>query len=174
MIKLEKIINKATFVVSLVSYAGVIVIMLLNVADVLMTKLLISPISGTYEITESLLLCTVFAAFAYAQSKKAHINMTILINVFPKALKFLVYGLMGLLSAGVAAIVGYAAILQALSAIDKGTITSVLMIPMYPFYYIEAGAMFVFALSLLYDAILAFIAIFSNKHAEIVTSNWTL
>jgi TRAP-type C4-dicarboxylate transport system permease small subunit len=139
-----------------------------------MTKLLTKPISGAYEITESLLLCTVFASFAYAQSKKAHINMTILINIFPKALKFFVYGLMGLLSAGVAAIVGYAAILQAVSAIDKGTITSVLAIPMYPLYYIEAGVMFVFALSLLYDAVLAFLAMFSKKHAEIVVSTWTL
>ncbi len=174
MIKLGKIINKATFVVSLVSYAGVVVIMLLNVADVLLTKLATKPIIGAYEITESLLLCTVFASFAYAQSKKAHINMTILINFFPKALKFLIYGLMGLLSAGIASVVGYAAVLQAASAIDKGTITSVLMIPMYPLYYIEAGAMFVFALSLLYDAVLAFIAMFSKKHEELVTSTWTL
>jgi TRAP-type C4-dicarboxylate transport system permease small subunit len=174
MIKLGRIVSKATFIVSLVSYAGVVVIMLLNVADVLLTKFAAKPISGAYEITESLLLCTVFASFAYAQSKKAHINMTILINIFPKALKFFVYGLMGLLSAGVAAIVGYAAVQQALSAIDKGTVTSVLMIPMYPFYYIEAGAMFVFTLSLLYDAVLSFAAIFSKKHEEIVTSSWTM
>jgi TRAP-type C4-dicarboxylate transport system permease small subunit len=84
MIKLGKIINKATFVVSLVSYAGVVAIMLLNVADVLLTKLATKPIKGAYEITEVLLLCTVMASFAYAQSKKAHINMTILINFFPK------------------------------------------------------------------------------------------
>lgn len=174
MIKLGKIVNKATFAVSLVSYAGVVIIMLLNVSDVLLTKFATKPISGAYEITESLLLCTVFASFAYAQSKKAHINMTILINIFPKGLKFLVYGLMGLLSAAVAAIVGYAAILQGLSAIDKGTVTSVLMISMYPLYYIEAGAMFIFTLSLLYDAVLSFMAMFSKKHEDIVTSTWTL
>jgi TRAP-type C4-dicarboxylate transport system permease small subunit len=174
MIKLGKIVNKATFIVSLVSYAGVVAIMLLNVTDVLLTKLATKPISGAYEITESLLLCTVFASFAYAQSKKAHINMTILINVFPRVLKFLIYGLMGLLSAAVAAVVGYAAVLQAASAIDKGTVTSVLMLPMYPLYYVEAAAMFIFALSLLYDAALSFAAVFSKKHAELVTSSWTL
>lgn len=174
MIKLGKIIDKTTFIVSLVSYAGVVAIMLLNVLDVLLTKLATKPISGAYEITESLLLCTVFASFAYAQSKKAHINMTILINIFPKALKFLIYGLMGLLSAGVAFVVGYAAVQQALSAIDKGTVTSVLMLPMYPLYYIEAGTMFVFTLALLYDAVLSFTAMFSKKHEDIVTSTWTL
>lgn len=173
MMKIGKIVNKATFAVSLVSYIGVVAIMLLNVLDVLLTKLLNKPISGAYEITECLLLCTVIASFAYAQTKKAHINMTIVINHFPKALKFLIYGLMGLLAAGTAAVVGYAAVLQALSAIDKGTITSVLAIPMYPFYYVEAGAMFIFTLVLLYDAVLAFMAAFSRKYEQIVTASWT-
>ncbi len=173
MIKIGKIVDKATFLVSLISYGGVVAIMLLNVFDVFMTKLLNKPISGAYEITECLLLCTVIASFAYAQSKKSHINMTILINIFPKILRFLVFGIMGLLSTGTAAVVGYAAVLQAQSAIDKGAITSVLSIPMYPFYYVEAAAMFVFALVLLYDTILAFMAIFNKKYAEIVTSSWT-
>jgi TRAP-type C4-dicarboxylate transport system permease small subunit len=173
MNKLGKIVDKATFIVSLISYGGVVAIMLLNVIDVLMTKLLTKPISGAYEITECLLLCTVMASFAYAQSKKAHINMTILVRVFPKTLRFLVFGLMGLLSTGTATAVGYAAILQALSAIDKGTMTSVLGIPMYPFYYIEAAVMLVFALALLYDTVLAFMAIFSKKYQEIVTASWT-
>jgi TRAP-type C4-dicarboxylate transport system permease small subunit len=172
MIKVGKIIDKATFVVSIVSYCGIIAIMLLNVADVLMNKLFGNPIKGTYEITEVLLLCTVIGSFAYAQTKKAHINMTLLIKVFPRFLRFFVYGLMGLLSTGTAAVVGYAAILQAASAIDKGTITSVLFIPMYPFYYIEAAAMFVFALALLYDTALSFIAVFSKKYEELVVSTW--
>ena len=137
MIKVGKVVEKTTFVVSMISYCGIIAIMLLNVGDVLMTKLFIRPITGAYEITECLLLCTVIASFAYAQSKKSHINMTLVIKFFPKSLRFLTYGLMGLLSTATAAIVGYAAILQAASAISKGTITSVLSIPMYPFYYIE-------------------------------------
>jgi TRAP-type C4-dicarboxylate transport system permease small subunit len=173
MLRLGKIVDKATFIVSLVSYAGVIAIMLLNVFDVLLTKLLVRPISGAYEISECLLLCTVIASFAYAQSKKAHINMTVLVKLFPGALRFLIFGLMGLLSTATAAVVGYAAILQAQSAIAKGMITSVLGIPMFPFYYIEAAAMFVFALALLYDTVLAFMAIFSKKYEEIVTSDWT-
>jgi TRAP-type C4-dicarboxylate transport system permease small subunit len=172
MIKAGIIINKAAFAVSIVSYCGIALIMLLNVADVVLNKLFGSPIKGAYEITEVLLLCTVIGSFAYGQTKKAHINMTLLIKAFPKFLRFFIYGLMGLLSTGTAAVIGYAAILQAASAIDKGTITSVLFIPMYPFYYVEAAAMFVFALTLLYDSVLSFTAIFSKKYAEIVVSAW--
>ncbi len=173
MIKVGKVVEKTTFVVSMISYCGVVAIMLLNVGDVLMTKIFIKPITGAYEITECLLLCTVMASFAYAQSKKSHINMTLVIKFFPKSLRFLTYGLMGILSTVTAAVVGTAAFLQAASAISKGTITSVLSIPMYPFYYIEAAAMFVFALALLYDTVLAFMAIFSKKYQEIVSASWT-
>jgi TRAP-type C4-dicarboxylate transport system permease small subunit len=156
----------------LISYGGLLGIMLLNVVDVLMTKAFTAPISGAYEITEVLLLCTVMAAFAYTQSQRTHINMTIFVKHFPRAVKFSVYGLMGLLGAATAAAVGYAAILQTQSALEKGAETAVLGIPMYPFYIVEAIAMFVFALALLYDTVLAFGAIRSDKYQEIVTSDW--
>ena len=173
MIKVGNAIGKTTFIVSIISYCGIVAIMLLNVADVLATKLLVKPITGAYEITECLLLCTIIASFAYAQTQKSHINMTLVIKYFPKPLRFFTYGLMGLLSTGTAAVVGYAALLQAFSAIDKGTITSVLFLPMYPLYYIESGAMFVFALALLYDTALAFMAMFSKKYEQIVVATWT-
>lgn len=173
MLKIGKIVNKAAFIVSIISYVGVVAIMLLNVTDVVLTKVFNNPVTGAYEITECLLLCTIMAAFAYAQTKKSHINMTILIRVFPKVLRFFIYGFMGLLSTGTATAVGYAAVLQATNAIEKGTVTSVLFIPMYPFYYVEAAVMFMFALTLLYDTVLSFIAMFSSKYEQIVSADWT-
>jgi len=172
MLKLSKIVRKITFVMSLISYAGLLAIMLLNVADVFTTKAFTEPISGAYEISEVLLLCTVMASFAYAQSQKTHINMSIVVKHFPRALKFAVYGFMGLLAAATAAAVGYAAILQTQSALDRGAETAVLAIPMYPFYIVEAIAMFVFAIALLYDALMAFGAIRSDRYMEYVTSDW--
>jgi len=172
MLRFGRTINKATFAVSLVSYVGVLAIMLLNVADVFMTKSFTKPIQGAYEITEVLLLCTVMASFAYAQSQKAHINMGMVLKRFPRPVALALYGFMGLLSAATAGAVGYAAILQAQSALDRNAVTSVLEIPLYPFYYIEAIAMFFFAVVLLYDAVLAVMAMRNDKYAEIVISSW--
>jgi hypothetical protein len=56
---------------------------------------------------------------------------------------------------------------------SKGTVTNVLAIPMYPFYYVEAATMFVLALALLYDTLLAFAAIGSKDCEEAVISSWT-
>ena len=169
MKKIGKFVDTTTFMVSLVSYGGVIAIMLLNVIDVLMTKTLNRSFTGAYEISEVLLLCTVMASFAYGQSKKTHINITLIVKIFPRSLKFLVFGLMELLSTATAFAVGYAAVVQAQSSIVKGAVTSVLLIPLYPFYYIEAIAMFVFSLALLYDTVLVLMAAFSNKYADMVT-----
>lgn len=172
MTRIGKMVSRITFVVSLISYAGVLAIMLLNVADVFMTKAFVKPVTGAYEITEVLLLCTVMASFAYAQSQRSHINITMFLKRFPRALKLSIYGLMGLISAGVAGAVAYAAVQQAASAIDRGAATSVLLIPLYPFYYVEAVAMAIFAVVLLYDAVLSFAAIFNSRYEEIVTSDW--
>lgn len=172
MLKTGNIISKVTFVISLISYGGVLIIMLLNVVDVCLAKLLSKPIVGAYEITECLLLCTVMASFAYAQSQKAHINMSLIIKRFPRVIKFSLFGLMGLLSTGTAGVVGYAAFVQAGNAIAKGTQTTVLGIPMFPFYYIESAAMFVFAIALLFDTIMAFMALGSKQMEEIVVSSW--
>lgn len=172
MLRLGRIIDKITLAVSLVSYAGVLAIMLLNVADVFTTKAFTAPIQGAYEITEVLLLCTVMASFAYAQSQKAHINMGMVLKRFPRAIGLGLYSFMGLLSAATAAAVGYAAILQAQSAMGRNAVTSVLEIPLFPFYWIEAIAMFIFAMVLLFDAALALMAIRNDKYAEIVISSW--
>lgn len=172
MLRFGKTVNRFTLAVSLVSYAGVLAIMLLNVGDVFMTKFFIAPITGAYEITEVLLLCTVMASFAYAQSQKAHINMGMILKRLPRRVAFAVYSFMGILSSATAGAVGYAAVLQAQSAMDRNAVTSVLQIPLYPFYYVEAVAMFFLALVLLYDAVFAFIAIRSDKYAEMVKSSW--
>lgn len=173
MLRLGRIIDKATLAVSLVSYVGVFAIMMLNVADVFMTKSFSTPIQGAYEITEVLLLCTVMASFAYAQSQHAHINMGMVLKRFPRPLALGLYAVMGVLSAATAGAVGYAAVLQAQSALERNAVTSVLEIPLYPFYYIEAIAMFFFAIVLLFDAALAFVGVRNDKYAETVISTWS-
>jgi TRAP-type C4-dicarboxylate transport system permease small subunit len=112
------------------------------------------------------------ASFAYGQTKKSHINMTMIVKRLPRVVKLSVYGVMGLLSTATAVVVGYAAVMQAESAMSKGVETNVLLIPMYPFYCVEALSMFVLALALLYDAVLAFAALRSKACEDAVLSAW--
>ncbi|MDR2610757.1 MAG: TRAP transporter small permease [Clostridiales Family XIII bacterium] len=172
MIKLGKFMDRFSSIISLLSYAGVVAIMLVNVADILMNKLWHKPIFGATDITEQLLLCTVLASFAYGQSKKAHINMTMIIKHLPRVVKFPLFGLMGLLSTATAAFMGYAAILQVQNALAIDMKTEVLYMPKWPFYVVEVVCLFALALVLLYDTIMAFAATGNKKIEEAVVSTW--
>ena len=72
MKKLGQALNKFANGVAWVSFVGVAFLMLLNVADVVMNKLTGQSILGAYEISQSTLMCTVFASFAYGQVHKTH------------------------------------------------------------------------------------------------------
>ena len=173
LLKIGKGIDKVTSAMSLVSYVGVTVIVLLTVIDVILTKTISKPILGAYEITEQLLLCTVFASFAYGQTKKSHINMALVISRLPRTLRYLCFAVMSFVSVVVAALMGYAAVLQAISNYQTNVVTANLFIPTFPFLIVEAVAMFIFALALLYDTVLSIGAIKNDEYAEIVASGWS-
>lgn len=170
---LSEHIGKFTKAVGCISFVCVIAMMLINVVDVVMAKLIQQRVIGAYELTQRLLMCAVFTAFAYGQSKKAHINMTILIALFPRALRFTLFTLMSILSVIAAGAMTYAAFVQTGVSIDSGYMTEVLYIPLYPFYIVETLAMAIFTLALLYDTVLYAIAIFRDDYAEMIQADWS-
>ena len=170
--KVENVVGRFTKAICYVSFVGIIAIVLLNVADVVLAKVH-KPVLGAYEITQRLLLCTVFASFAYAQTKKTHINMTILIEKFPRSVRFVIFTLMSLLSVFAAGALSYAAFYQGGVAFELGTATEVLYIPLYPFFYVQAVAMAAFVIVLLFDTIMSVIAIFNEDLAKHIMSGWS-
>ena len=170
--KIEKRVGYFTKAICYISFAGIIIIVLLNVADVLMAKTY-KPILGTYEITQRLLLCTVFASFAYTQTKKGHINMTILIAKFPRAVRFAFYTLTSILSVFASGALTYAAFYQGGVSMSSNAATEVLYIPLYPFFYVQALAMAAFTIVLLFDAIMSVVAIFKDDVAKYIMDRWT-
>jgi len=165
--------ERFTKAVGYISFVCVIVMMLMNVADVLLGKLFNKPIIGAYELTQRILMCAVFAAFAYGQSKKAHINMTIIIARFPRPVRFVIFSIMSLLSIFAAGALTYAAYVQTGVTIESGYVTEVLYIPLWPFYIVETIAMGVFTLALIYDTILYIIAIWREDFAKMIQSKWS-
>lgn len=165
--------EKFTTAVGYISFVSIVAIILINVTDVILNKLAGKNLLGAYELTQRLLMCAVFASFAYGQSKKAHINMTLIIRLFPKALRFVLFTLMNLLSFVAAGALTWAAWLQTLDSIEKGYVTEVLYIPLWPFYAVELIAMAIFAITIFYDAFLCSIAVFREDYAEMIQESWS-
>ena len=171
--KFHTAVGRFTQAIALISFVCVVAMMLMNVVDVLMGYLFQTHILGAYELTQRMLMCAVFTAFAYGQSKKSHINMTILIVHFPRPLRFTIFTLMSILSVLAAGAMTYAAAVQTGVALNTGYMTEVLYIPLWPFYVIETAAMALFTLALIYDTILSAIAIFREDYAKMIQAEWS-
>lgn len=166
MLKFGKVLNNVIGKFTLVSFVGVVAIMLLNVADVLSSKLFLKPIAGAYEVTQLLMLCTVIGSYAYGQTNHTHINMGLIILKFPKKARYFISGVLGILSTATAVVLGYAACKQAMIALGKNTVTGALFIPWWPFYIIEGICMFILAVTLAYDMLMSFRAIAGEEEIE--------
>jgi TRAP-type C4-dicarboxylate transport system permease small subunit len=74
----------------LLGSVGMMVSMLICVADVIGTNFLGWPVPGTLEITESTMVLIVFGALAYTQEKRGHIRVEILHGYMgPRARSFM-------------------------------------------------------------------------------------
>ena len=167
------LLKRVTTAVSVLSYAGFFAIMLLIVVDVTLRKLLNSPVPGAYEVVQYMLMAAVFPSFAYCQSERGHIHITMLIRIFPQKLRFAAYSFTGLLSAAIAGYLGYAAIRQANQAFEGNYTTGLLKFSVFPFFWIMAIAMFIFTLAILFDVIRSVVAMFNKDFADEIQKDWS-
>ncbi|MDR1574190.1 MAG: hypothetical protein LBS24_07760, partial [Clostridiales Family XIII bacterium] len=70
-----------------------------------------------------------------------------------------------IISTGVSFFMGYAAWTQCVTAKNMAQMTGILHIPLYPFYFVEAAAMFIFGLILIIDTIVIFLSIADRSMA---------
>jgi TRAP-type C4-dicarboxylate transport system permease small subunit len=90
MQRLSAWVQKLALGLLLLGTVGMMVSMLLGVADVVGTDLFGMPVPGTLEITESTMVLIVFGALAYTQSRRGHIRVELLYNhVGPRGKSFM-------------------------------------------------------------------------------------
>ncbi len=164
-------ITKVSKVGFWLSTLGVTVMTLLIVLDIIL-RLFGVPLLGTYEIIEIVMSIVVFASFAYTQTEKGHIHVTMFLVLMPTKMRFICYSLTSFVSTFLVGAITYAAFTYAGKLIEKGTSSGVLGIPFYPFYYLESLAMAIFTIIMLIDAIKTFIAIFNQDMAKEIQSTW--
>ena len=78
MQRLSATLSRLALGLLLLGTVGMIVSMLLGVADVVGTKFFDWPVPGTLEVTESTMVLIVFGALAYTQERRGHIRVELL------------------------------------------------------------------------------------------------
>lgn len=172
MKKFERYLAKVSDTVAIISFVSVAILVLLNVADVIYSKLFGKTIIGAYEISQCVLMCAVFASFSYGQTHKTHVHMTLFIDLLPGRSKFIPFFLCNAAATVMAGVLSWATFFQASRQLATNTLTGILHIPLFPFYYLAAICLAIFCITLLFDTILSFLAIFQDKYAEEVKSHW--
>ncbi len=167
MRKAKNIIHTITMILSIISYVGFFGIMLLSTCDVIIRYATGNSILGVYEIVEQVMVCAVFASFAYTQSEHGHVSINMLIGKFPKKLQYVLYFIHSLLSIAISIMLIYASYRQGNVALTSHYTTGVLYIPLWPFYWVQIVSIAALALVFAYEAVEYIAAVFSPKVAAI-------
>jgi TRAP-type C4-dicarboxylate transport system permease small subunit len=156
------------------SFSAVIIfgMMALVTTDVLIRYIFNTGILGTYEVVQLAMAALVFFALPYAQYKKELVRVSFILVRLPRILRYVLWALGDVISTAVCYALSVAAFIHAGVLSQSIVRTSVLLIPMYPFYYLASLALLLFAIVLTCDLIKAGAAIFIPKYAEEVASHW--
>lgn len=128
-------------------------LMMLTVADVFLRKFFNSPILGSFELTEFLLVVLVFFAIPWAAFKKSNVKVDLIVGKFPLRLQAAFNSITCLLSLIITAFCGWYTIPQAIYMLKLGKVSDMLDIPYYPFYFFVAFGFFILMFVLLANLI---------------------
>ena len=119
--------------------------MLLTVADVFLRYFFNSPITGTTEVTEFMMVIVVFPALALCAVKRRHVQVDLLVGLLPRRAQTIIDSITLLLALCTYIIITYHSVLEAM---EVETTTSLLSLPHAPFYWVLTAGFALFCLSI--------------------------
>ena len=139
----KTIITKIARICGILGAISLILLSLLTVADVLLRYFFNSPIVGSYELTEYLLIPIVFFAIPWATKEKSNVRVDLIVGRFRKNRRAIVYGISCVLSIIVTSVFAWFTVPQAFYIYEIYIHSEMLKIPAFPFYFLTAAAFFI-------------------------------
>jgi len=153
IMKTHRVLNKISKWVSHIGMAMAIIMMLMVVVDVVMRFTLNKPILGSVELASYMLSIIAFTAIPFVESEEEHIVIPLLFDRFPKKVRLFVTTIVSVIGLGILVLIGLASYLLAIEYLHRGKVTQVLSIPLYPFVFIAALCISLYAMILILNAI---------------------
>ena len=123
-----------------------IILMLLTVVDVFLRYFFNSPLTGTTEISQLMMIIIVFPALGWAAIDRAHIRVDLLVNQLPNRPKALFSSITLLIALGIYIIIAWRSFLES-AVVNRQT--SLINLPFAPFYWLMSVSLAVFCLAIL-------------------------
>ena len=140
------VIRKVNRVLGYVASSFLILLMMITVVDVFMRYFFNSPVTGTTEISQLMMIIIVFPALGWAAIDRAHIRVDLLINQVPKRPKAIVNSITFLIALGIYTIIAWRSFLES-AVVNRQT--SLIHLPFAPFYWIMSVSLAIFCLAIL-------------------------
>lgn len=114
--------------------------MCLTVVDVAGRYLFNKPVLGAYELTEFMVLILIFSFLGYAQNKKSHISVDLVMMFFPEKLKVFIEIFNHLACLLIMILIVWMGFEKAYEMVGTGESSPNLSLPSYPFvFFLVAG-----------------------------------
>lgn len=155
--KLHLIIGMPSRLLCYIGSISLFALMCLTAADVLGRYAFNRPITGVFEITEFLVLIVIFSFIGYTQSQKTHVAVDMLVNQFPKAIRFIIDLVNHVICLLLMGLITWMGIENAIELKEVGEATPNLGIPTYPFVIFLVLGCAVLCLEYLKDIIAMFV-----------------
>jgi tripartite ATP-independent transporter DctM subunit len=125
------------------------VMMMIIVYDILIRTLFRKTFIGALETVELLLVIVIFSGLARSEVEDRHIRVGILLSCFSQKIQSLVETLIYFMSLMICLIMTWQAVVEALVLRNRGAISSMLRLPIYPFVFLMALCLAIFSMALL-------------------------
>lgn len=135
---LEKALSPIVPVVGNIGSFIIMAVMLLTVADVFGRRFLNKPVTGSYEISQLVLVIIVFTTIAYCQLLKGHITIDLLVSRLQRRIQDVINSIVYVLFLVTFGLLSWQLFVYALEALQKKEVSGTILIPVYPFAFIAA------------------------------------
>jgi TRAP-type C4-dicarboxylate transport system permease small subunit len=119
--------------------------MLLTVADVFMRYAFNSPITGTMEVSEFMMVIVGFLALAWCAVRYSHVKVDLVLSNFSPRVQAIVDSITMLAALGTYVVITWRSFLESM---DVDTTASLLRVPHSPFYWVLTFGFFLLCLAL--------------------------
>lgn len=123
---------------TIISAIAACTIMVLTTVDVLMRRFLNMPISGSLEISTSLLVVLVFCCVAWVMTKHGHVVVDMISRKYPQRLGDIISGIAHFLSMIIVALMCWGSIKFGLDQASVGEASVLIGLPVAPFIFVLA------------------------------------
>lgn len=144
---LNRTINqRLTPAINFVGQMVLLLMVLLISLDVILRNAFNSPLKGSVELTEILMVIVVFFAVAQTASKNQHVNVELMISRFSYRIRAVFLSITNFLCIGLLSLAIWQSVMLAISFLHNKATTAVLLVPLFPFALVVSIGCTFFAL----------------------------